>query len=74
MLWLSYVLCEVRPAHGYVIELWRSLSLFKIKFFKIKKLKKFWIQASPLPEGLASTAWEPSKLPNFVSITPRLTR
>jgi hypothetical protein len=33
-------------------------------------LKKSPIQASPLPEGLASTAWEPSKLPNYVSITP----
>jgi hypothetical protein len=25
---------------------------------------------NPLPEGLAGTAWEPSKLPNYVSITP----
>jgi hypothetical protein len=23
-----------------------------------------------VPEGLAGTAWEPSKLPNYVSITP----
>jgi hypothetical protein len=23
-----------------------------------------------LPEGLAGSAWEPSKLPNYVSITP----
>jgi hypothetical protein len=34
------------------------------------KLKKSPIQASPLPEGLAGTAWEASKLPNYVSITP----
>jgi hypothetical protein len=26
--------------------------------------QKWW------PEGLAGTAWEPSKLPNYVSITP----
>jgi hypothetical protein len=25
---------------------------------------------NPLPEGLAGTAWEPSKLPNYGSITP----
>jgi hypothetical protein len=36
------------------------------------KLNKSPIQASPLPEGLAGTAWEPSKLPNYVSITPPL--
>jgi hypothetical protein len=34
------------------------------------KLNKSRIQASPLLEGLAGTAWEPSKLPNYVSITP----
>jgi hypothetical protein len=33
-------------------------------------LNKSPIQASPLPEVLAGTAWEPSKLPNYVSITP----
>jgi hypothetical protein len=38
--------------------------------FKNSKLKKSPIQASPLPEGLAGTAWEPSKLPNYVPITP----
>jgi hypothetical protein len=31
-------------------------------------LKQNW--TNPLPEGLAGTAWEPSKLPNYVSITP----
>jgi hypothetical protein len=36
------------------------------------KLNKSRIQPSPLPEGLAGTAWEPSKLPNSVSITPPL--
>jgi hypothetical protein len=34
------------------------------------KLNKSRILASPLPEGLAGSAWEPSKLPNYVSITP----
>jgi hypothetical protein len=34
------------------------------------KLNKSRIQASPLPGGLAGTVWEPSKLPNYVSITP----
>jgi hypothetical protein len=34
------------------------------------KLKESPIQASPLPEGLSGTAWEPSKLPNYVPITP----
>jgi hypothetical protein len=28
------------------------------------------VLALPLAEGLAGTAWEPSKLPNYVSITP----
>jgi hypothetical protein len=33
-------------------------------------LNKNW--TNPLPEGLASTAWEPSKLPNYVSVKPPL--
>jgi hypothetical protein len=44
--------------------------IFKYYLGRKSKLKKSPIQASPLPGGLAGTAWEPSKLPNYVSITP----
>jgi uncharacterized membrane protein len=27
-------------------------------------------RTNPLPGGLAGTVWEPSKLPNYVSVTP----
>jgi hypothetical protein len=52
---------SVQTVNTKLLEYSRS-NIFKIK------LNKSRILASPLPEGLAGTAWEPSKLPNYVSI------